>query len=200
MALYLTIIGVCAAAIAALNAVFVAPMYELSPWVPVVVTVGEVIAAIAVDGATEGIVRALPERHFCHGSKKLWTISAKEKRFYEKLKIRKWKDLTPELGQFTHFRKNKIADPKSNEYLERYFLECNYGVVGHFVSLFTGFLVLLVFPKLWLTVGVPVAVVNFILNVPSIFILRYNCHKLEVLYQSNLRRQRRRQKADEQTI
>ena len=125
--------------------------------------------------------------------KKIFTVSAKEKKFYEKLKIRKWKDKVPEIGHFTGFRKNKISDPKSVEYVERFLMEACYGEVGHFLSLFFGFLVLLLFPihKSWLAISIAVAIVNAMLNIPPILVLRYNSYKLEVLLASNIKKQAR---------
>ena len=102
----------------------------------------------------------------------------------------------PEIGHFTGFRKNKIADPKSVEYLDRFLLEICYGEIGHFFSLFFGFAILLMYPltDTWFAISIPVAVVNFLLNLPTIFVLRYNCYKLEILLASNLKKQERAQK------
>ena len=104
----------------------------------------------------------------------------------------------PEIGHFTGFRKNKIADPKSVEYLDRFLLEACYGELGHFWSVFLGFATLLLgfipfFPKmsLWLSISIPVAIINALMNLPSLFILRYNSYKLEVLRKSNLKKQQR---------
>ena len=151
-----------------------------------------VVVVVAIDGLTATVSRLLPQK-CAHHEKKIFAVSAKEKKFYEKLKIRKWKDKVPEIGHFTGFRKNKIADPKSVEYLDRFLLEICYGEIGHFVSLFTGFLILLLFPltELWWAISVPVAVINALLNLPSLFILRYNSYKLKILRASNLKKQAR---------
>lgn len=150
-----------------------------------------VLGEVALDGVISTIIRrALPQKWFAH-DKKIFTVSAKEKKFYEKLKIRKWKDKVPELGMFTNFSKNRIADPHSPEYLERYFLEACFGEVIHFVLPFLGFLALAFFPRYWYCIGLPVAIFNILMNVPSLFILRYNSYKLEILYKNVLRRNKR---------
>lgn len=192
MILYLIIITVCAFGIAGA----VALTYTASFWLTLGLTWLGVILSIIIDGTVCGVARALPKKIARH-DKKIFTVSAREKKFYEKLKIRKWKDKIPEIGHFTGFRKNKIADPKSVEYVERFLLEACYGEVGHFYSLFLGFLILLLFPihEAWLAVSIPVAIVNFLLNLPTIFVLRYNCYKLEILLASNLKKQERAQKA-----
>ena len=151
-----------------------------------------IVIVMLIDGVTAGLCRLLPKT-CANREKKIFQVSAKEKAFYEKLKIRKWKDKVPEIGQFTGFRKNKIADPKSVEYLDRYLLEICYGELGHIASVFTSFLLLGLFfiSPLWLGIAVPVAVISALLNLPSLFILRYNSYKLEILRKNLLKRQKK---------
>ncbi len=143
------------------------------------------IAVIFVDGITAAICRALPAK-VANPERKIFHVSQKEKHFYEKLKIRKWKDKIPEIGQFTGFRKNKLGEPQNVEYLNRFLLECAYGEIGHITSCFTSFLILFLFPahSLWFAVAVPVAFVSALMNIPSLFILRYNSYKLRILRDS----------------
>lgn len=188
MILYLSIITVCSLIISGV----VAFAYSANFWLILGFTWIAIVLSIAIDGAVSGIARAMPKKCAQH-DKKIFTVSAKEKKFYEKLKIRKWKEKIPEIGHFTGFRKNKIADPKSVEYVERFLLEACYGEIGHFYSLFFGFLVLLLFPihETWWAISIPVAIVNVFLNIPSILVLRYNCYKLEILLASNKKKQER---------
>ncbi len=193
MILYLSIITVCVLIIAAIL-YFIFPMnffYILG------FTALAAFLVIVVDVLVATVCRLLPAKFANHESK-VYTVSAKEKNFYEKLKIRKWKDSVPEIGHFTGFRKNKIADPKSVEYLDRFLLEACYGEMGHFWILFIGFSILLLgfipfFPKmsLWLAISIPVAIINVFMNLPSLFILRYNSYKLEILRKSNLKKLQR---------
>ena len=149
-----------------------------------------IVVVLLIDGLTATVCRLLPAK-CANREKKIFQVSAKEKQFYEKLKIRKWKDKIPEIGQFTGFRKNKIADPKSVEYIERYLLEACYGEIGHIASVFTSFLLLAFFfiSPLWIAVALPVAIISAILNLPSLFILRYNSYKLEFLRKNAVKRQ-----------
>lgn len=149
-----------------------------------------VLLVLLIDGLTATVCRLLPAKCANH-EKKIFQVSAKEKRFYEKIKIRKWKDKIPEIGQFTGFRKNKIADPKSVEYIDRYLLEVCYGEIGHSVSMVTSFLILafVFISPLWIAVALPVAIISALLNVPSFFILRYNSYKLEYLRKNVIKRQ-----------
>ncbi len=157
-----------------------------------------IIAVIAINGLTATVCRLLPKGCANH-ERKFYQVSAKEKKFYEKLKIRKWKDKVPEIGQFTGFRKNKIEDPSSVEFVDRFLLETCYGEMGHFLSLFTSFLLLLFFPLfpvrgLWWAIGIPVSVFGSLFNLPSFMILRYNSYKLRVLRKSALKKSRRKAK------
>ena len=191
MILYGSIIFVCVCLLTGVNAVFAAPRFGVSFWFILGAVLINVVAVIAVDGLFAFLIRRLPEKWFGH-ERRFFQVSAKEKKFYEKLKIRKWKDKVPELGQFTNFHKNKVAEPRNNVYLERYMLEAAYGEVLHLAGCFLGFVIIFFYPlKYWLCFGFPVAVINLIMNILPYFILRYNFYKMKVLYRSNERKQRR---------
>lgn len=189
MKLYLIIIFCCVMILSAILTLLTETAYLTI----LGLTVLAVVVVIAVDGLVSGVARMMPAKCAQH-DRKIFTVSAKEKKFYEKLQIRKWKEKVPEIGHFTGFRKNKIADPKSVEYLDRFLLEACYGEIGHFFSLFFGFIILLLYPiapNIWLPISIPVSIINVFLNLPSLFILRYNSYKLEILRASNLKKQRR---------
>lgn len=191
MILYGSIIFVCVCLLTGVNAVFAAPRFGVSFWFILGAVLINVVAVIAVDGLFAFLIRRLPEKWFGH-ERRFFQVSAKEKKFYEKLKIRKWKDKVPELGQFTNFHKNKVAEPRNNVYLERYMLEAAYVEVIHLAGCFLGFVIIFFYPlKYWLCFGFPVAVINLIMNILPYFILRYNFYKMKVLYRSNERKQRR---------
>ena len=186
MILYLSIIAVCMMLISAI----VTMAYNVSFWSTLGITALAVVVVIIVDALIATVCRLLPKKCARHDGK-LYTVSAKEKKFYEKLKIRAWKDWIPEIGHFTGFRKNKIDQPKNLEYLDRFLLECCYGEIGHSASVFSGFATLLFFPltHTWEAISIPESVVNAVLNVLPIFVLRYNAYKLEILRKSVLKKQ-----------
>ncbi len=139
---------------------------------------------ILLDAITAALCRALPPR--CVGEMRIYKVGRKEKNFYERLGIRKWKDSIPELGHFTGFRKNKISELNNERYLRRFIAEIRYGELGHFFSCFTGFATLSFFflrPH-WIAIAVPVSAVNAVLNLLPLFVLRYNGYKLEILLKS----------------
>lgn len=186
MILYLAIIGIAVVAIATAVSLFASASFvTVLGWTAVAT-----LTVMLLDALTAAICRFLPKR-VVSPEKGIFQVSAKEKKFYEKLKIRKWKDKVPEIGQFTGFRKNKIDDPKNVEYLDRFLLEICYGEVGHLASCVTSYLILLLFPvyKLWFALAIPVATVSALLNLPSLFILRYTSYKLRVLRKNALRKQ-----------
>ena len=187
MILYLTIILTAALVIAGVVALITGEGF----FAVLGFTALAVVIVMLIDGLTATVCRLLPAK-CANADKKIFIVSAKEKKFYEKLKIRKWKDKIPEIGQFTGFRKNKIADPKSVEYLDRFLLEICYGELGHIASVFTSFLLVLFFfiTPLWIAIALPVAVVSALMNLPSLFILRYNSYKLRILRASVLKKQK----------
>ena len=193
MILYLLIIFGCSLVLAATVALWTGQNFLLLLGL---VAIG-VVFEILVDGLVSTIARLLPAKCADH-TKKVYQVSSKEKKRYEKLKIRLWKDKIPEIGHFTGFRKNKLADPQSVEYVDRFLLESCYGEIGHFFSLFFGFTVLLLYPlsEVWFALAIPVAIINVFLNLPSLLVLRYNSYKLVVLKKSLLKKQQRAKKAE----
>ena len=160
------------------------------PWyVYILYTVVLTIMAVLIDGIVAWIIRSLPEKYFDY-HKKVFTTSEKEKKFYKIIDVKRWKEKVLELGMFTSFRKNKISDPNNPEYLKRYILEACYGVIIHYISVPFGFLIMLCDYKMYssnsnifLTIGLPVALVNAVLILLPAFVLKYNLPKLIRLYE-----------------
>ena len=187
MITYLIIIGISSALIAGINIIF-NPSNIAFYWY-IIATIAYVILNILLDGALAAIIRKMPEKWFDH-NKKLFVLTKREKKFYEFIGIRKWKHLVPDLGQFTNFQKGKIEQPRSNEYLTRYLLEGAYGIAIHYFSVPLGFLLMIPIggTSIWLTIGLPVAIINAILILLPAFTLKYNLAKLRILYERNERR------------
>ena len=111
----------------------------------------------------------------------------------------KWKEHVPELGSFTGFHKNQFTNPFDNEYVSRFILEARYGVAIHLFSVPAAFLIILLDWKMytgqsniWLTICLPVAIVNAILIVLPAFILKYNLPTLVRIYNNNLEKEKRK--------
>lgn len=155
-----------------------------------------VLCEIIIDLILAGLCQKFSEKSMSP-DKRFFNVNKKERKFYEKLGIKKWKDKVLELGALGGFRKNKIKDSNSPEYLYRFLIESNKGIMTHILNILFGPLVIFCIPlKYWLVISLPVIIVNTFLSLLPIFILRYNIPKLKVAYE----RARRIQKQKETTI
>lgn len=187
--MYYLFILLCMAIIMAMNVIFAKPAFDISSAYIAVAVILNVVAVIVADGLVAFVIRWLLPKNAFSKDKACFGAGEKGCKFFEKIGIKKWKDAVPELGFFTAFRKNKIYDPKNNEYVERYIVEANYGVAIHFWSMLFGFAIIFIYPLRYaICFGVPVAIVNVFYNLLSFAILRYNLPKLHRLYKINERR------------
>lgn len=178
MKLYIFLIILANVVIDVINILFV----ESAWYVIVAFTALSTIVAFIIDLILAVVIRRLPEKWF-NPQKKVFKIFNFEKRLYECIGVKKFKDKIPELGKYSGFRKNHVVDPKNPDYLYRFMMECCYGEVIHIISVPIGVLAMFCMPKtLWLTSGLPVVIVNAILCALPYFVLRYNRKKLATLY------------------
>lgn len=177
MKLYLSVIGTAMLIISALNIVF-----GVAVWYNVVVLVILCTAAqFAMDGLMATLVHILPDKLF-GAVNPLYAVSEQEQELYKKLKVRSWKDKVWELGGLGGFSKKNLLNPNSPEYIEKFIIECNKGVLTHRLSYPIGFLPMLVLPRICaFTIAFPVALVNLFLNILPTMVLRYNTPKLQMM-------------------
>ena len=177
MKLYLSVIGVAMAIISAINIIF-----NTATWYNVVIAVVLCTAAqFALDGLIAIIINKMPDTLFSV-SNPIYNVSELEQKLYKKLKVRNWKDKVWELGGLGGFSKKNLANPNSPEYIEKFIIECNKGVLTHRLSYPIGFLPMLFIPNVCaLTIALPVAVVNLFLNILPTLALRYNTPKLHAM-------------------
>ena len=156
MKLYLTIIGVAMTLIAGINiACGVA-----SPLYAAVAVVFCVVLQSILDSVAALAIRLTPDRLYPAESPR-YRVSGWEKKLYLKLGVRAWKDHIPDLGGIGGFSKKRLQSPDAPAYVEKYVIECHKGV--------------LTLPGLCaLTIGLPVAVINLMLNALPTMALRYN--------------------------
>ena len=189
---YILTIIIASVIIGVTNYFFNFAAFAFNAWNIVLCVSVSVVAVIAIDGIFATIVRWFLPKKWFSVDKEFWVAKKKECLFYERIGIKKWKDKVLELGAFTGFRKNKIAEPNDSAYIARYIIEANYGVGVHITGVILGYLVCLVFPSFWYAVGLPVGFVNMVLNAMPLMILRYNLPKLHTLYRINVKREERR--------
>jgi hypothetical protein len=152
-----------------------------------------VLCEIVIDLILAGVVEVFPKK-WVSPDCKIFQVSKKERRFYEKLGLKKWKDRVLELGILSGFRKNKVRDANSPEYLYRFLVESNKGILIHILNIVLGFLVIFCIPlKYWLVISIPVAVVNAFLGLLPVLILRYNIPKLKVAHERAVRLQKQKE-------
>ncbi|MBQ8350648.1 MAG: hypothetical protein IJY20_01210 [Clostridia bacterium] len=190
MLLYGIVILCCMALIAVLNILLASPAAVGGAGAVVLAVFVSTVTVIVLDGLLAFLIRRLPSGWFSRG-KRIFVASRRECRLYIALGVRRWKDKIPELGMFTGFHKNKVYRPQDNAYIARFILECNYGEVIHLVGALLGFFIVFLCPLAYAPwIGIPVAVVNFVLNLLPLFALRYNVPKLEALYALNSRKEK----------
>ena len=178
---YLIVIIVACALTVLANLAFVPTMSADVGRLVISVLVGTV-AVIAVDGISALIIRRLTPQKWFSAERAAFAVSRGEHKLYMKMKVKKWVTLVPELGIFTGFHKDKIQSTADKEYLGRFLLEANYGVVIHLANALLGFVIAFIplcsAPSVW----IPIFAVNFILSLMPVAILRYNSYTLRRLY------------------
>lgn len=191
MVLYLSIIFLAMAVIIVTNCLVGGFVFDYSTLWVIVATTLSVIVEIAIQGLFAGVIHALPDKWF-GDDKKIFQVSKRERKFYEKIKIKSWKDKIFELGALGGFRKNKVKDPNNPEYLNQFIVENNKGIVIHIFGVIMGALVIFVLPlKYVLRITLWVYIVGLVLALLPIFVLRYNIPKLQVAYKRAIRQQKR---------
>lgn len=187
--LYLIIVFISIIIISGANLAFMQVFsLEAAAFMLLYVSIGAA-CAFAIDGISALIIRRLTPERWYSPKVKLFRVSKCERNFYNKLKIKSWKDHVPELGGFTSFHKDTLQSQSDAEYLNRFIIEANYGVVIHIFNAILGIFVMLVpfcrAPGIW----IPVFAVNFILSILPVFILRYTSYTLQRLYFRSISRQ-----------
>lgn len=124
------------------------------------------------------LVRIVPKKIF-NPANKVFRVKSKEKKFYEKLKIRNWKSKVPEAGKLGGFKKDKLYDPKNPEYLRKFLVESCIAEAIHSLSICWGIASLLLIPKnLILPLGIPLMLFNVFVHIFPVMIQRYIRPKL----------------------
>lgn len=175
MKLYLSIIGISMAIISAVNILF-----ETASWYYIIIAVFWCTALqFALDGSIAIVINKMPDRWFGI-DKPFYEVSGGERELYKKLKVRLWKDKVWELGGLGGFSKKKLNEPNNPDYIEKFIVECNKGVLTHRLSYPIGFLTILTLPNVCaFTIALPVGVVNLFLNILPTLALRYNTPMLK---------------------
>ena len=194
MILYLSIIVGAGIIIATLNSLFA--NFGISTLATFGIVALAIVVSIALDALAGLLVRAIPSKKF-NPFAKFFCERKNERKFYENLKIRKWKDVIPEMGKtLKFFDKTKIGDKPTAEHMYMFLVETCYAEVMHLLGLFFGTFLLVILPfKYLLTISLPVLLVNWFLQILPICVQRYNRPKLSIAYK---RLKKQEEKASEE--
>ena len=177
--LYLVVVLISVGLITGINLLFLPSVTLEECFVMLLSVAFGALVAFAIDGASAFVIRRLTPARWYEGGHKIFHVSKLERSFYNKIKIKAWKDRIPELGGFTGLHKDHLESARDAEYLRRFILEANYGVVIHIANALLGaFVAFLPFCRLP-TVWIPIFAVNFILSILPVAVLRYTVYYLE---------------------
>ena len=180
--IYLLIIFLLGCLISLIDYFVLKNLYDTPWYLTILFVFASIIYVIIIDGLTATIVHHLPKKiadPYRFKTKK-W-----EKKFFNFIKIKKWKDYIPEIGEATvDFAKDKLQTNSDSSYLYLFLIEMGYAEIIHIVSFFTGFLIIFLIPLRYaLFIGLPVGIINIIFNLLSALIQRYNRPKLLIVYE-----------------
>lgn len=103
-----------------------------------------------------------------------------EKKFYEQINVKKWKNKIPVWGQLSNFDNSRNDPEKELKSLQYFVKESCYAESIHLIAFLTAYISLLFIPKnLFLNMGLPIAVLYSIFHLPSFFIQRYTRPRIE---------------------
>ena len=165
------------------------------------------VLEFGLDALIAWLTRLLPEKAV-DPFRKIYRVAKWEKKVYKKLGIVKWKDKIPEAGGLlANFQKKKVLDFHDNEYIMTFMRESVYAEVMHVISAIAGLAVpaLCAVRLLWpdvipqvhwcVRIALPVALVNFVLQVLPVMVQRYVRPQLMSVYLRNQKRAQRQAEA-----
>lgn len=145
-----------------------------------------IVSIFALDGIFAFVIRRLTPASWYMPRHKIYEVSKKEYKFYQKFGAKGLVRIVPELGGFTNFHKDSVGNVGDTERLERFLYEANCGVVIHLENALFGFLIAFIPGVRELSVWLPIYLVNFVLSILPVFILRFNNYTMLRLYKRSL--------------
>jgi hypothetical protein len=174
------VIFLIVAGVAAFNYFVTMPIFGYPWWWAICGTLVCAVFVYLAHGIGSAIVYKFKKR--INPAAKYFKVGEREKNLWQRLGVRKFKDLLPDGGNMVGFPKATIANPNDAEYIRRYIHESCVGEIGHINGVALGFFACVILPiKYWWCFGLPCAVGNAILGLLPIIVLRYNRYKLVIL-------------------
>lgn len=193
MRLYSLIISICGIIIATLNATVGSYAFGYDALYAVLATVFGALAIVSIDMIVAFIVKALPKKWFS-ADKKFYVMSKGERKFTEKLGIRSWKTKVPDMSKLGGgIAKRRMTSLSDSLYVAEVLYENAYAQVIHISAAVIGFALVPLYPlEYWYCFGLPIAVVNCVLNCMSLSVLRYNFGRIKTLQKYIERKSKRK--------
>lgn len=170
--LYLIVIGFTMFITTALAIITSVVFNTVSLWhalIPMAVN----IYVLLLLGVVSLLMRLIIPTNFWIKKRKCFKVWRKEKTFYDRIKIKKWKDKIPEMGKIAGFPKDSIRSMDCS-YLQKFIAETCFAEWMHFIVGVVGFTALCFCPIHDYVFVVPILIVNFILHLLPCMIQRYN--------------------------
>ena len=134
-------------------------------------------------GVVTLLMRIFVPRKVWNANKTFFGVSKNEIQFYNKLKIKSWKEQVPEMGCSSGFPKNHLKSTEK-DYLWKFLQENCFAEVMHYVVAILGFTVLFFLQSYDFYFAVPILIINVILNILPSIIQRYNRFRLFKIYKT----------------
>lgn len=189
MVLYLTFLIGSVFLVSVLNGFF--PVEGYSTLAMVLYTWINAILIFGIDALVATVIHKMPMKWF-DPHKKIFMNFKWERKFFRAIKINAWKDYIPELGKLTTGFAKSNVDNTTPEYLYKFLVEMCYAESIHIWMSLVGIINIFANPKdLFLPIMLPLAIINWILNVPPILIQRNNRPKLLTVYEIQIKKQQK---------
>ena len=162
------------------NLIFWFDFYDSNFFYFLLLFIGSIAFIFVVDLIISAMIFITPDRWY-KKENKLFKVGKWEKRFYEKIKIKSWKDIIPiGAGPFgIGFKKDKIYNKNDISYLNKFYAESCKAEVMHFLSLLSGLLTLTYLPMKYIfLIVIPFTLINLFFQILPIFVQRYIRPKL----------------------
>lgn len=184
--LYLWILFVSMAVVFGCNALFLHASYTI--WQLALYNYLNSIGIFVMDAIVATIIHKLPSKWFSPYNRMFRSYSW-ERRFFRAINIVGWKDYIPDTGKLTTGMSKSKIEGVQTDYLYKFLVETCYAECLHYWMAVTGIITILVNPHdLALPMMLPLALVNFALNIPPAMIQRNNRPKLLNVYEIQMRR------------
>lgn len=115
---------------------------------------------------------------------KIFYIPKWEIKLYENIKVKKWKNVVPDLGGLVGFKKNLEEKPVKDEkfYYDFLYENVNAEYLHGFSIIFSPIFFIFLNPHFYITIGLTSTLITTILNLIPVIMQRYNRPRLLKLY------------------